>query len=447
MPVVNEHAAGIDVGSKEHYVAIGQGLEDVCKFNVYSRDNSLIVKHLQRNNIQTVAMESTGTYWQNLYSALQTAGFEVVLSNNHIKDPQRKTDAKDARWLQKLHSLGLLKAVFIPSEDIIRLRTFHRHRSSILKQSIACVQKMQKALRLMNIRLDVALSDITGVSGMNIIEAIVNGERSGKNLATLVHWKVKKKKEEIEASLDGEWKEEHLFILQDELETYKTCHKRMIECDKQVENLLIKITEEFKSKNVQIEPQALINNVSKKRKQKKNIITYNVSELSNKYFGVDLMSIEGVGESTVMTFITEVGSDIVKFPTKKHFTSWLRLAPNNKITGGKVISSKTLKGKNIMAGAFRLAANTIAQKKEGTLKKIFSRIAFKKGRGAAIVAVARKLAEIFWIMTIKKVPYHPQDEKQYEEQTKKTIIKNILNKIKRHALTESDLKLIGLQTT
>ena len=163
------------------------------------------------------------------------------------------------------------------------------------------------------------------------------------------------------------------------------------------------------------------------------------------YFGVDLLSVEGIGESTVMTFIAEVGNDIVKFPTKKHFTSWLRLAPNNKKTGGKVISSRTPKGKNIMAGAFRVAANTIGQRKEGVLKKIFSRIAFKKGRTAAITAVARRLAEIFWIMTVKKVAYSPRNEKLYEEQTKKSIIKNIQNKIKKLGLSAEDIGFDKLQ--
>ena len=171
MPVINEHAAGIDVGSKSHYVAVGQSEEDVCKFNVYSKDNAALVAHLKDKEIKTVAMESTGSYWQTLYSCLQAAGFEVVLSNNYIKDPQRKTDTKDARWLQRLHSLGLLKGAFIPSLNIERIRTYHRQRENIVALAASCQQKMQKALRLMNIRLDVALSDIAGLSGMRMLKA------------------------------------------------------------------------------------------------------------------------------------------------------------------------------------------------------------------------------------------------------------------------------------
>lgn len=176
-----------------------------------------------------------------------------------------------------------------------------------------------------------------------------------------------------------------------------------------------------------------------KKRKKKNNPSYDVYKLSMAYFGVNLLSVEGVGESTVMTFLSEVGTDITKFKTKKHFTSWLRLAPNNKITGSKIISSRTPKGKSIMANAFRLAANTIAQRKDGVLKKIFSRVAYKKGRPAAITALARRLAEIFWIMTVKKVPYIPLNEKEYELKSKKNVIRNIRNKMNKLGLTTDDI--------
>lgn len=407
MPVINEHAAGIDVGSKSHYVAVGQSEEDVRKFNVYSKDNAALVAHLKDKEIKTVAMESTGSYWQTLYSCLQAAGFEVVLSNNYIKDPQRKTDTKDARWLQRLHSLGLLKGAFIPSLSIERIRTYHRQRENIVALAAGCQLKMQKALRLMNIRLDIALSDITGLSGMRMLEAIVQGERSGQKLASLAHATVKKSKEEIGDALQGQWKEEHLFILADELEAYKTYQKRIAAYDKKIEELLkeavsqLPVAEEKSNKK------------PSRRKPRKNMPAYDVEKLSMEYFRVNLLKVEGVGQSTVMTFISEVGTDISKFPTKKHFTSWLRLAPNNKKTGDKTFSTRTPKGKNIMANAFRLAANTISQRRRGVLKNTFVRIAVKKGRAAAITALARKLAEIFWIMAVKKVPYMPADELDY----------------------------------
>ncbi len=437
MAVVNPNAAGIDVGSRKHYVAVGQQPEDVRTFNVYTRDHEAMIAWLQQKNIVTVALESTGTYWQTLLSSLQAAGFDVVLSNNYIKDPQRKTDTKDARWLQKMHTLGLLKHSFIPNEEIAQLRSYHRHRSKIVGDASAHTQQMQKALRLMNLRLDVALSDITGESGIKIIEAIIAGERSGDTLSKLAHYKVKKSKEEIADALQGTWKEEQLYILEDEFETYKNCHKRIASCDKQIEALLLLMTKKVQQESVKDESQNAQNNlpVKMKKKRYKNAPDFNAAAISREYFGVDLLSIEGIGANTIMTFIAEVGSDIYKFPTKKNFTSWLRLAPNNKKTGDKVISSRTPKGKNIMANAFRIAANTIAQRKDGVLKKIFGRVAFKKGRSAAITAVARRLAEIFWIMTVKKVPYQPQNEELYAEQIKKNAIKNIQHKMRKLGLT------------
>jgi transposase len=433
MPVVNEHAAGIDIGSKSHYVAVGQSEEDVCKFNVYSKDNVALVAHLRDRGIKTVAMESTGSYWQTLYSCLQAAGFEVVLSNNYIKDPQRKTDTKDARWLQRLHSLGLLKGAFIPALSIERIRTYHRQRENIVALAASCQLKMQKALRLMNIRLDVALNDITGLSGMRMLEAIVQGERSGQKLASLAHGTVKKSKEEITDALQGQWKDEQLFILADELEAYKTCQKRIAAYDKKIEELLKDAVSQLP---VSQEP---LNKRPCRRKPRKNMPAYDVEKLSIQYFGVNLLNIEGVGQSTVMTFIAEVGTDISKFPTKKHFTSWLRLAPNNKKTGDKIFSTRTPKGKSIMANAFRLAANTISQRKAGVLKNTFVRIAVKKGRAAAITALARKLAEIFWIMAVKKVPYTPADEMDYALKVKANTIRNICRKMRRLNIVTDDL--------
>jgi transposase len=451
MSVINAHAAGIDVGSREHYVAIGQQPQDVSKFGVYSKDNAKLVLFLQQQEIATVAMESTGTYWQPLFACIQAAGIEVVLSNNYIKDPEKKTDAKDARWLQRLHTLGLLKTSFIPAVQIEQVRTYHRHRSSLVAQAATCTQKMQKALRLMNIRLDIALNDITGVSGMAILQAIVAGQRDGKALASLVDNRVRKSKDEIADALQGQWKAEQLYILKDELESYQHYQSRMVNCDKQIEALLEQITvgiaatrkaETPATEN--ISPVAAVKKTTGKNRKQKNGAAYNVSKLSMEYFGVDLLEVEGIGEATVMTFIAEVGSDIIKFPSKKNFTSWLRLSPNNKITGGKVFSSRTPKGKNILSNAFRLAANTIAQRKDGVLKKIFSRIAFKKGRAAAITALARRLAEIFWIMTVKKVPYKAQNEKEYEEKTKNNVIKNIQHKMRRLNLTTEDIGMKAL---
>lgn len=291
----------------------------------------------------------------------------------------------------------------------------------------------------MNIRLDIALSDITGLSGMRMLEAIVQGERSGQKLASLAHSTVKKSKEEIaDAPLQDQWKEEHLFILADELEAYKTYQKRITAYDKKIEELLKDAVSQLPA------AEEKSNKKPSRRKPRKNMPAYDVEKLSMEYFRVNLLKVEGVGQSTVMTFISEVGTDISKFPTKKHFTSWLRLAPNNKKPGDKTFSTRTPKGKSIMANAFRLAANTISQRKRGVLKNTFVRIAVKKGRAAAITALARKLAEIFWIMAVKKVPYMPADELDYELKIKANTIRNICRKMKRLNIGTEDLIFNGI---
>jgi len=251
---------------------------------------------------------------------------------------------------------------------------------------------------------------------------------------------VKKSKQEIADSLQGDWKEEQLYILQDEWTMYKNCQQRMISCDQKIEALLKTMI--HKTPPIPRQEPITTKPVKEKNKHSKNAPNFDAAALSRDYFGVDLLRIEGVASNTVLTFIAEVGSDIYKFPTMKNFTSWLRLAPNNKKTGDKVFSSRTPKGKSIMANAFRVAANTVAQRKDGVLKKIFNRIAYKKGRSAAITAVARRLAEIFWIMTVRKQEYQPKNEQMYEEQIRRNVIKNIHKKIRSFGLTTEDLLLV-----
>ena len=213
MNVVNDHAAGIDIGSREHFVAVGQQPGDVRSFRTYHRDHAGMIAWLKGRRITTIAMESTGNYWQTLFSALQEAGFEVLLVNGRqIKNVKGKTDVKDCQWIQRLHSLGLLRGSFLPSPAIEQLRTYQRHRSSLIEQCARFSNKMQKTLRLMNVRLDIAISDVMGKSGRTIIAAILAGERDGNVLANLAHWKVKKSKDELAAALTGNWKEEQ-FIL------------------------------------------------------------------------------------------------------------------------------------------------------------------------------------------------------------------------------------------
>jgi len=424
MEVINASAAGIDVGSRSHFVAIGQNPEDVREFGVYTEDHHKLVNWLSSRGISTVAMESTGSYWQTLFSALQRAGFEVLLVNGRqIKNVKGKTDVKDCQWIQRLHCLGLLTGSFLPSTQVERLRTCQRHRDWLVEECSRLCNKMQKSLRLMNVRLDVVLSDVMGVSGRKITEAILNGCRDGHQLARLAHSSVKKSKEEIALGLQGNWNAELLFELSQSYDLYRIIEAKITECDHLLEKLLRDFTQHIQKPS---HGRKVINKRAWKHQHK-----FDVSSLSHQMVGVDLFSIEGISRSTVMTFLSEVGNDIHKFKTAKQFTSWLRLAPNNKISGGKILSSRTPRGKNYLAASLRNAANSIGLMKIGALKTFFSRIAFKKGRAAAITATARKLATIIWSMVTRQLPYKPYDQTTYSRKVKESVIFNIKAKMKR----------------
>lgn len=433
MKLVNINAAGIDVGSRSHFVAIGQLPNQVQEFGVYTQDHDQLIEWLMEHQITTVAMESTGSYWQTLFSNLQRAGFEVLLVNGQqIKNVKGKTDVKDCQWIQRLHSLGLLTGSFLPDAQIEQVRTYQRHRSWLVEQCAKLSNKMQKCLRLMNLRLDVAINDITGKSGQAIIRAILQGTRDGKSLAALADPRVRKSKDEIAQSLQGQWKMELLYELQDCFELYHLHQEKIFKCDKQIEHLLETFTSQQSTNHIEV----------KKKKSYRNQQKFDLAKLSSQYLGVDLFSIDGVSHGTVMTYLAEVGKGIHNFKSAKHFASWLRLAPNNKISGGKKLSSRTPKGKNPLAIALRNAANSIGLMKSGHFKKFFNRIAYKNGRAAAITATARKLAVVIWNMIVKKQPYNPLPDQVYDSRVRSSVIANINKKMKRLNLTLFDLQSV-----
>jgi transposase len=408
MPIINPDAAGIDVGSRSHYVAIGQESHHVKEFGVTTTELNKLVAHLKNNGIKTIAMESTGSYWQSLFRILQMHEFEVILvPGAQIQNVRGKTDVLDCQWIQKLHSMGLLRGCYLPSETTLKIRTLTRHRKSMIEDCSKLTNRMQKTLRLMNLRLDVAINDIMGVSGRSIIDAILAGERDPDKLAMLINNRVKKSKEEVAKLLHGQYQDELLFELEQNYLQHNFLQKSIVATDKKIEDLLIESTKD------KTPPEQLIK-VNKQLKGK-NQAQFDLQNFSYKMLGVNLFKIQGVSVNTILTFISEVGNDIVKFKTSKQFVSWLRLAPNNKITGGKVVSSRTKKGKNKLAIAFRDAANTVERIKNGELVQFFKRIAYKKGRGAAVTATARKIATIFWNMITKKQEYTTQKNGMTEE--------------------------------
>ena len=433
MEVINPNAAGIDVGSRSHFVAVGQGTEEVREFNVYQSGLNDLVLFLKENNVKTIALESTGSYWQSLFMILQKNGFEVLLvQGNQTKNLKAKTDVKDAQWIQKLHTLGLLKGSFLPSDMTLRIRTLHRHRQGLIESASAYTNKMQKSLRLMNFRLDVVINDIVGVSGVKIIEAILDGENCGSKLAEYADKRVKRSKVEIADALQGETNSEYMYELRDCYELYKILQERIQNVDNEIEKILQIYTED-----IHFDDEVLI----KKQHKGKNQPKMDIQRLSKKLLNVDLFAIESISSSTVMSFLSEIGNDIYKFRTAKHFVSWLRLAPNNRVSGGKTISSKTPRGKNKFALALRNAANTIERKKDGLLVSFFRRIAYKKGRAAAITATARKLAVIIWNMIIKKTSYVPIDSHEYQELIKKNKIHYINKTIEKYKITKDCIQV------
>ena len=441
MDIVNPRAAGIDIGSRSHWVAIGQGPSDFKEFGVYNEDLFAIAQWLKESGIKTVAMESTGTYWQSLYAVLMAEGFQVILCNGkftkNIKG--KKTDIQDCQWIQKLHSIGLLSGSFLPDEATEQLRTFCRHRANLLDSAAAASKKMQKYLRLLNLRLDVVVNDICGLTGMAIIKAICNGEKNPERLADLRHHNCKKSKEEIAKALHSNGRQDYLFALKQELEMYELFQAKIAQCDIEIEKMLNETIDNDENKK-----QHYIEKKAYKKVNKNTPKNIDLNLMAYQHFeGVDLMAIEGMSYSTILSLISEVGVDGIKrFSTAKHFASWLRLAPNNKISGGKVLSSKIPKGSNRLKIALRNAANAIGNLKDSTpLRDFFQRINFRKGRVSAISATARKLAVIIWNMVVKGVPYHNPEEYLFRDQKKKLgLLRKIQKQITKFELESTDFQ-------
>ncbi len=441
MKIINPNAAGIDIGSRSHWVAIGQNEKDVREFGVFNEDLYQLSEWLKRNKIQTVAMESTGTYWQSLFAVLTAEGFEVILCNGkftkNIKG--KKTDIKDCQWIQKLHSIGLLTGSFLPDEKTEKLRTICRHRANILDAAASTSKKMQKYLRLLNLRLDVVVNDICGQTGLAIIKAICNGETNPESLAKFRHYNCRKSEQEIAKALQTNGREDYLFALKQELEMYEIFQAKIKQCDQEIERILVETIDNNDDKK-----QHIIDAKPHKRVNKNTPKNIDLNLFAYQYFeGVDLMAIEGMSHATVLALMSEVGLEGIKrFKTAKHFASWLRLAPNNKISGGKILSSKVPKGSSRLKIALRNAANAIGNLKDSTpLSDFFKRINFRKGRVSAISATARKLAVIIWNMVMLQTPYKNPEEYLFLDQKRKLdMIKRIQKQINKFGLSDDDIK-------
>lgn len=439
LPIINPNCAGIDVGSKTHHVAIGQSLKDVKEFGVYAEDLTALAAWLKSHNITSVAMESTGMYWQNLFIELVNSGIQVVLTAGKFTKNinRKKTDVMDCQWIQKMHALGLLPSSFLPDETTERLRTLCRHRDNMIAEKADSTHKMSKFLKWLNFRLDVVVRDITGLTGRTIIADICNGNLDPKSLAKHRHGNCRKSEEEIAKALVSNENPEYLFGLRQEFERFNF-HLRMIEeCDAEIVKLLDVI---IKSNPNPIDD--LPTKKPDKRVNKNTLKGMNLNIAAYQYFGgVDLLTIPGVSYSTVLTFMSEIGPEgIKKFDTAKRFASWLRLAPNNKISGGRTLSRHIPKGSNRLKIALRNAANAVGNLKDSDLGRFFKKIAYRKGRQAAITATARKIAVILWHMVTKKEAYKPKTEYVFLDEKRRAIAR-LRKKITKFGIDPNDLGL------
>ena len=354
LPQLNLNAAGIDVGATSHFVAVPADRAEppVREFEAFTADLYRLADWLAQCGVETVVMESTGVYWIPLFGVLEERDFQVMLVDpRHIKNvPGRKTDVLDCQWLQQLHTYGLLSGAFRPDEDIRRLRSYLRQRAMLVEYASQHVQHMQKALTQMNVKLQNVIRDITGKTGMDIIEAIVRGERSPRRLAQLRDPRIKSDEKTIAKSLRGHWREEHIFELSQALALYRMYQDKIAECDREIEAQL----ERFEDRS-DGEPPA----PNGKKRNQKNAPRFDVQGQLYRMTGVDLTRIDGVDGFTALKVVSEVGADMTKWPSAKHFASWLGLSPNNRITGGRVMSSKTKPSANRAAAALRLVANAL----------------------------------------------------------------------------------------
>lgn len=422
IPVINPYAAGIDIGATEIYVAVpsDQDPQPIKVFETFTKDLQNLVKWLEQCSIKTVAMESTGVYWIPLFQMLEKAGFEVYLVNaRHIKNvPGKKTDVMDCQWIQYLHAVGLLRSSFRPTAETCAVRSILRHRDNLIRIAGSHIQHIQKSLTQMNLQLHNVISDITGVTGLRILDAILEGERDPQVLSKLRDKRMKVSEKIIAKSLEGDYYREHLFTLRQALETYRHYQKLILGCDNEIMKMLKDIDNDKESTNTEQE--------EVKQEESK---PFNLNNELTRVIGVDLTTIPGIGTNIAQTLFSEIGNNLSSFRTAKHFASWLGLCPDNRISGGRVLSAKTRKVKNRAAYGLRMAALT-AGRGYTAIGEYFRRMKFRFGAPKAITATAHKLARIIFAMLKTRKVYSDSvfqdNELRYQERSKTRLKKQAL---------------------
>lgn len=421
--IMHPHAAGVDIGNGAHYAAVPpescqEGESCVRRFETFTADLYLLADWLKSHQVQTVALESTGVYWIPLFEVLESRGFEVCLvdARRSKSMPGRKTDVKDCQWLQQLHTCGLLHCAFRPEDEICVLRSYLRQREMLITSAADHIQHIQKALQQMNVKLSNVISDVTGQTGMAIIQAILDGERDPLTLAKLRDPRCKNSEEVIAKSLVGNWRDDHLFELRQAVELVRFYEQKIAECDVQMESWLNQLPDRRE------DPQSPL----PKRKAKRNPHTPEFDARGSLYrvTGVDLTSIDGIEANTALKIVSEIGCDITRWPSVQHFCSWLCLCPGNKKSGGKVLSSRTRRSRNRVAGALRMAAQSL-ERSQTALGAYYRRMKSRLGAPEAITATAHKLARIVYSLFKNGQAYVDVGQEAYEQMYHKRMCRSL----------------------
>ena len=421
LPIVQPQAGAIDVGSRFHVVAVPPGLsaEPVQTFQAFTADLERMANWLKTIGVVTVAMESTGVYWVPVYEVLESQGIEVVLCNARDARmvPGRKSDVNDAQWLQRLHACGLLRASFRPGREIAALREYLRLRERHVEYAASHIQHMQKALTFMNLQLHHVVSDIIGATGMRIIRAILGGERDPKVLAALRDVRCHSGIETIEAALVGSYQPEHLFALKQAVALYDFYQQQITQCDGQIESVVVRLSAQKDVPSDPLPPRRC-------RKQQTNALGFDVQPLLYQLVGADLTQIHGLGPYVALRLVAECGTDLSRWPTAKHFTSWLSLAPGCKISGGKVLSAHTRKTGNRLTALLRMTAVTVGRTATA-LGAFYRRLAARIGKAKAVTATARKIAVLFYNAMRFGMKYVDPGADYYEQRYRERVIKQL----------------------
>lgn len=426
LKMVNPDAAAIDIGATMHVAAVNPLNCDmpIRAFGTFTQDLHALADWFADRGVTSVAMESTGVYWIPAFEILEARGFEVILVNaRYAKNvPGRTTDVSDAGWLRQLHSYGLLRGSFRPDAEIATLRAYMRQRERLTEYAAAHIQHMQKALMEMNLQLHHVVSDITGTTGMKIIRAIVSGERDPDRLASYRDVRCRSSPETIRAALIGNDRAEHIFALSQALELYDFYKAKIEDCDDRLEAAVAALTVRDENERAPL-PKA------RTKGRQGNEPAFDVRAALYGVLGTDLTQIHGLGPSLALKLVAECGTDLRAWRTAKHFTSWLCLAPGNKISGGRLLSSKTRRSSSRAAALLRLAATTIGRT-DTALGAFNRRLSARIGKQKAITATARKIAVLFYNAIRHGMTYHDQGAAAYDERHRQRVLANLQRRAK-----------------